>query len=183
MRHFFGAYKNHPVATAAATAAQAWAKANPTARDDSYEDVSPELEPHVDRLAKMVHKSVVRRGLKAGLFTRDGKRLVTGPNNKAYRAGAITNQIDVHDAHDHGTLGAPVGLVGEYATEHLERMAGCPELMHSAHMPKLKRDLRISLRQFGLHTTGSTSRMRSQRPKRESVADDLIAQQLRGGAA
>jgi hypothetical protein len=92
--------------------------------------------------ARGLHKKVVRRGVKAGLFKLvphpdpdQGGRKVLAPGEHLARYVQLSHQINdpFHDALEHGTLGADASEHGETMASHIRDTALAVHKAHSKH--------------------------------------------------
>lgn len=84
-------------------------------------------EPHplLVKEAERIHKHVVRRAVKAGVFSKvphpeneSEKMLVPGPRFDEFNKQTYETGIEGHDAAHHGTIGADASNRGEFITRH-----------------------------------------------------------------
>jgi hypothetical protein len=91
------------------------------------------VHPEVRRIAHGLHKKIVRKAVKAGIFTQyphpdkpGVKVLSPGANWDNYGNDVVSQDAGVwgHDAMEHGTLGSDASQMGEYQTIHLRSLVG-----------------------------------------------------------
>lgn len=91
-----------------------------------HEDIHPEIQ----RQAEAMHRDVVRRGVKAGIFKRvphpdpkvKEKMLVAGERAHVPHKLADMDMLTAHDAIDHGVTGADASWVGEVKALHMNQL-------------------------------------------------------------
>ena len=82
-----------------------------------YRILYSEYDRHMLNWAKDIHNNVVRRAVKAGFLNKD---LSNGVNFDRYSTTGF--DLKGHDSSGHSVLGALPTLVGEIATEHMDRL-------------------------------------------------------------